>query len=139
MTSIFSKIIAGEIPGHFIWRDDQVVAFMTIAPIRPGHVLVVPVEEIDHWDELPEALYQHCLKVSQSIAGALKAVYRCKRVALQIIGLEVPHAHIHLMPLDKMADASFENARQVEADELAENAHRIRTQLQSMGYVEAEV
>ena len=139
MASIFSKIIAGELPGHFIWRDDQVVAFMTIAPIRPGHVLVVPVREIDHWDELPEDLFQHCLAVSKSIARAIKAVYRCKRVALQIIGLEVPHAHIHLMPIDTMADASFANARQAEADELAEQAHRLRTQLQSMGYVEADV
>lgn len=138
MASIFSKIIAGEIPGHFIWRDEQVAAFMTIAPIRPGHVLVVPVQEIDHWDELPDELSRHCLKVSQSIAGAIKAVYRCKRVALQIIGLEVPHAHIHLVPIDKMEDTNFANAHQVEGDELAENAHRLRAQLQAMGYGEAE-
>ena len=87
-------------PGHFVWKDDQAVAFMTIQPIRPGHLLVVPRAEVDHWDTLPEATSAHLMLVSQRIARALKEVYSPLRVGLMIAGLEVPHTHLHVLPLD---------------------------------------
>lgn len=133
MASIFSKIIAGELPGNFIWRDDKVVAILTIAPICPGHTLVLPVREIDHWDDMPAELAHHCLDVSRSIAKAMKRVYDCRRVSLQIVGLEVPHTHLHLVPINSMEDTSFARARQASPDELAREAGRLREALTTMG------
>ena len=139
MSSIFSKIIAGELPGHFVWRDDRVVAFMTIAPIVPGHLLVVPVEEIDHWDDMPEKLANHCLGVARTIARAQKAVYGCQRVALQIIGLEVPHTHLHLVPINAMEDTDMSRAKMAEAEALAEEAEKLRAELSAKGFKEAQL
>lgn len=129
MSSIFSKIIAGDLPGHFVWQDDHAVAIMTIEPIVPGHVLVIPRQEIDHWDDLPASLANHVLSVSQRLAKALKQVYQCKRVSLQIVGLEVPHVHLHLVPINAMSDSYFGNASAASADELAAEAARIREAL----------
>ncbi|MBB3046102.1 histidine triad (HIT) family protein [Litorivivens lipolytica] len=139
MSSIFSKIIAGELPGHFVWRDDRVVAFMTIAPIVPGHLLVVPVEEIDHWDDMPEKLANHCLGVARVISRAQKAVYGCQRVALQIIGLEVPHTHLHLVPINTMEDTDITRAKMAEADALAAEAEKLRAELVDKGFKEARL
>ena len=93
MASLFSKIITGDIPGTFVWRDDRAVAFMTIAPIRPGHVLVVPIEEVDHWIDLPPDLRSHLFEVSAVVGAAVQAAFSPTRVGLMIAGLEVPHAH----------------------------------------------
>lgn len=126
MASIFSKIIAGELPGHFVWQDDDCVAIMTIQPIKPGHILVIPKEEIDHWDDLPEALSAHLLAVSRKLAKAQKRVYQCRRVSLQIVGLEVPHTHLHLVPIDEMRDIDFAGAEMADAASLAAEAEKIR-------------
>lgn len=126
MTSIFSKIINGDLPGHFVWRDEQCVAFMTIEPVQAGHLLVIPIEEIDHWDELPESLSNHLMSVSRKLATALKTVYRCKRVCLSIVGLEVPHTHIHLWPINTMSDANLSQAKMAEPEALAAEAEKIR-------------
>ncbi|WP_341938417.1 HIT family protein [Marinimicrobium sp. C2-29] len=139
MPSVFSKIIAGDIPGHFVWKDDQAVVFMTIEPIREGHVLVVPREEVDHWDDLPPALLAHLIKVSQAVAKGLKEAYPAKRVGMMIAGLEVPHTHIHLAPMDSMGDLSFEHAHSVEAAALAAAAKRIRAVLVKQGHAEAQL
>lgn len=133
MASIFSMIIAGEIPGHFVWRDEQAVAIMTIAPICKGHVLVIPVAEVDHWDDMPSELANHCLDVARSITKAIKTVYDCKRVSLQIVGLEVPHTHLHLVPINSMEDISFAKAKQAEPEELAHEAECLRVALNGMG------
>ena len=139
MSSIFSKIIAGELPGHFVWRDEQTVAFMTIAPIVPGHLLVVPVQEIDHWDDLPVDLANHCFAVARSITKAQKSVYDCQRVALQIIGLEVPHTHLHLIPINTMDEANIARAKPAEAAELAAEADKMRAALVDGGHAEAKL
>ena len=133
MPSIFSRIIDGELPGHFIWRDEKAVAIMTIAPICAGHVLVIPIQEIDHWDDMPEELANHCLSVARKICKAQKTVYDCQRVSLQIVGLEVPHTHLHLVPINSMADANFANAAQADADTLAGEAKRLREVLGTQG------
>lgn len=129
MASIFSRIIAKELPGHFVWEDEQAVAIMTIQPVRPGHLLVIPKQEVDHWDDLPEALSTHLMTVSQKLAKALKTVYQCQRVSLQVVGLEVPHVHFHLVPLDSMSDADFSRASNADGDALATEAKKIRQAL----------
>jgi histidine triad (HIT) family protein len=110
MASIFSQIIAGDIPAQFVWQDDMCVAFMTIAPIREGHVLVVPRDEINHWHDLPDTLALHLMLIAKKIAKALRAAYPAERVGMMIAGLEVPHTHVHLMPVDSMADMDFSRA-----------------------------
>lgn len=127
MASVFSLIIEGQIPGNFVWRDDVVVAILTIQPIRQGHVLVIPRMEVDQWTDLPEDVIAHLTRVSQKIAVALKLAFPCKRVGLMIAGLEVPHTHIHLVPLDSMADLDFANAKNADTEVLKKTAEKIRS------------
>ncbi len=129
MSTLFTKIIQREIPGHFVWEDEQAVAIMTIAPIKTGHVLVIPRQEVDHWDDLPEALAAHLMSVAQTIAKALKRAFVCERVSMMIVGLEVPHTHLHLVPINSMADANFGNAKMAEQADLAAAADKIRAAL----------
>ncbi|MDY7117377.1 HIT family protein [Halomonas sp. SSL-5] len=129
MASIFTRIIQGEIPGHFVHEDDQCVVIMTIQPMKPGHVLVIPRAEVDHWDDLPEPLYQHLMTVSRRLAKAIKQAFPCQRVGMLIVGLEVPHVHVHLTPLDAMSDIQVENLPMAEPAELAATAEKIRVAL----------
>ena len=119
MPTVFSRIIAGEIPGTFVHRDERCVAFMSINPMAHGHVLVVPVREIDHWIDLPADLSAHVFAVSHRIARAQQAAFGCERVGMIIAGYEVPHTHVHLIPTTDMGQLSFANAaRHVDRDEL---------------------
>ncbi len=110
MPTIFTKIIEGEIPGTFVWRDEKCVAFLSINPLRDGHTLVVPREEIDHWLDCPPALRDHLMAVAQKIGEAVSEVHDPEKVALMIAGLEVPHLHLHLVPIDGVRDLDFANA-----------------------------
>ena len=109
-SSLFTKIIRGQIPGTFVYRDDLCVAFMTINPITAGHALVVPIEEVDEWTDLSPALRSHLFEVAAQISTAQKTTFGCERIALIIAGYEIPHCHLHLIPSNSMADLSFENA-----------------------------
>ncbi|KAA0011949.1 HIT family protein [Billgrantia pellis] len=129
MASIFTRIMQGELPGHFVWEDDRCVAIMTLNPMKPGHLLVIPREEIDHWDDLPAALSAHLMSVSQKLAKALKRAFPCERVGIMIVGLEVPHVHLHLVPIEAMQDIRLEGLPQAEPDALAQAAARIREAL----------
>ena len=134
MATIFTKIIEGEIPGTFVWRDDQCVAFMSINPLRSGHVLVVPRLEVDHWVDCPPDLRNHLFEVSQTIGGAIHRAHSPARVGLMIAGLEVPHLHIHVVPIDGVNDLDFANAAtSVDRDELEDAAANIRSVLTSQG------
>lgn len=137
MASIFTQIINGDLPGHFIWRDDKAVAIMTIAPIKPGHCLVIPVEEINHWDDVPEDIAAHVMLVAQKVAKGLKAVYKPERVGVMVAGLEVPHTHFHLLPVDAISELDFSRQQPAESTELAAEAEKIRAALGEMGYTEA--
>lgn len=139
MSSIFTKILNREIPGHFVWEDDLCFSIMTIMPIRRGHLMVIPKEEVNHWDDVPEETARHMIAVSQKIAKGIKAVIPCARVGVSIIGIEVPHTHIHLMPVDSMADMDFKNAGERPQEELAETAAAIRNALIALGHPEAEI
>jgi histidine triad (HIT) family protein len=108
--TLFSRIIQGQIPGTFVYRDDFCVAFMTINPITTGHLLVVPIDEIDEWTDLPSELSSHLFKVAAQISEAQKIAFKCARIALIIAGYEIPHCHLHLIPSNSMADLNFENA-----------------------------
>ncbi len=138
MASVFTLIMEGKIPGNFVWKDDKAVAILTIQPIRQGHVLVIPREEIDQWSDLPLDLAAHLMQVSHKIANALKVAYPATRVGLMIAGLEVPHTHLHVVPMDSMKDLSFEYAKNADGDALKQTAEKIRTTLQAQGHKEAQ-
>lgn len=128
--SVFSLIIRGDLPGRFVWRDDEVVVFLTINPIRPGHVLVVPVEQVDKWTDLSPTLWQRLNEVALEVGRALEQAFDCVRVGSIIAGLEVPHCHIHLIPIRSEADLSFSKADPHPSPEaLDEAAERIRAAL----------
>ena len=137
MASLFSKILLREIPGHFVWEDDLCFSIMTIQPIRQGHLLLIPKQEVNHWDDIPADIAAHMMQVSQIIARAIKAVIPCKRIGVSIVGLEVPHAHIHLIPIDNMGDLDFKFAREMPTELLASTAADIRASLMAKGYSEA--
>lgn len=129
MASVFTRIIQGEIPGHFVHEDDQCVVIMTIQPMKPGHVLVIPREEVDHWDDLSEPLYQHLMSVSRRLAKAIKRAFPRKRVGMLVVGLEVPHVHIHLTPLDEMSDIQVVDLPMADQADLAAAAEKLRAAL----------
>ena len=124
MATLFTKIINREIPGRFVYEDERCVAFLTIAPIRQGHTLVVPREEIDSWTDAPPDLTAHLFQTAQKVAIAIKKAFPCEKVGLMVAGLEVPHLHIHLTPIDAIADMDFAlqnpNASAADLDAAAE-------------------
>ena len=139
MASIFSKILSGELPGHYVWKDELCFAIMTIQPICPGHLIIIPIEEVNHWDEVPPATAAHMTQVAQKIAKGIKAVIPCTRVGVTIIGLEVPHAHVHLIPIDHLIDMDFKLAHLLPNAELAVTAASIRAALVNLGYQQADI
>lgn len=139
MASVFTLIMEGKIPGNFVWKDDKAVAILTIQPIRQGHVLVIPREEIDQWSDLPAELAGHLMQVSHAIANALKVSHPAKRVGLMIAGLEVPHTHLHVVPMDSLKDLDFAFAKNAEPHDLKIAAEKIRTALLANGHREADI
>lgn len=131
MATIFTRIIDGELPGHFVWRDDTCVAFLSIEPLRRGHVLVVPREEVDHWLDVDDATWQHVSTVSRTIGRALQRAFEPEKVGLMIAGLEVAHCHVHVAPIDSVHDLDFANASSAEDEELAAVAEQIREALRA--------
>jgi histidine triad (HIT) family protein len=135
MASIFTRIIQGELPGRFVWRDDKAVAFMEIAPMKVGHTLVVPIEEIDHWLDLDADLASHMFAVAHTIGRAQMAAFSPKRVGLLIAGLEVPHCHVHVVPIQREKELSFANSDAGATPEaLDDAADRLRGALRDLGY-----
>jgi histidine triad (HIT) family protein len=134
MPTIFTRIIDGELPGTFVWRDDVCVAFLSIAPLRPGHTLVVPRAEVDHWIDLPAATNAHLIGVAHEIGAAQMDAFSPARIGLIIAGLEVPHTHLHVVPIDAERDLSFANADpDADAAALAEAGARLRAALTARG------
>ena len=134
MPSIFSKIIAGEIPGTFVWKDDRCVAFLSIAPMMPGHTLVVPRDEVDHWIDLEPALAQHLFVVAQIIGKAQRQAFSPRRIGVMIVGDEVPHTHIHVVPINSAGELSFAHADPNPPEgSLDEAAAKLRAALRQQG------
>jgi histidine triad (HIT) family protein len=109
VTSIFSRIIEGELPADFVWKDDLAVAFLSNRPLRPGHVLVVPRSATDHWVDLEPALLAHLTATAQTIGRAQMAVFKPAKIGLMLVGLEVPHVHFHVVPIRGPHDLDFDN------------------------------
>jgi histidine triad (HIT) family protein len=137
--TIFTRIIDGEIPGTFVWRDEHAVAFMSINPLARGHVLVVPIAEVDHWLDASPELTAHLFDVARTIGLAQRAAFGVERIGLIIAGYEVPHTHVHVIPTTSMADLSFANAASgVDRADLDAAAEAIRAELRSAGHPVAD-
>lgn len=129
MASIFSRIVKGEIPCHKIAENDDFLAFLDAFPITHGHTLVIPKKETDYIFDLETELYANLFVFAKSIVPAIEQSVPCLRVGLSVIGLEVPHAHIHLLPLNSMKDADFSKKIKVTQEELAGLAEKIRNNI----------
>ena len=127
MSSIFSKIIAGEIPCHKIAETEQFFAFLDAFPCATGHTLVVPKQEIDYLFNLNDELYAGLMAFAKQIEPAIRQAVPCKRVGVAVIGLEVPHAHVHLIPMNSMSDMNFNHKLKLSQEELAETAAKVRS------------
>lgn len=135
MSTLFTRIVAGEIPGRFVWADEHAVAFGTIAPITDGHVLVVPRAEVASFTEADDDLLAHLTRVAKRIGLAQQAAWDAPRAALLVAGFEVPHLHLHVLPAWGEAELSFANARHdVPAEQLDAAAERLRAALRDAGH-----
>ncbi|MFN7014390.1 MAG: HIT family protein [Bacteroidia bacterium] len=130
MASVFSKIITGEIPCYKIAETEKYFAFLDIMPLANGHVLVIPKKEIDYIFDIESDEYKGLWEFAQTVANAIKKAIPCKKVGVAVIGLEVPHAHIHLVPINNVEDINFSKAKlKPTQEELAETAERIKQYL----------
>jgi histidine triad (HIT) family protein len=130
MATIFSKIIAGEIPCYKIAESEDYFAFLDINPLKTGHTLVVPKQETDYIFDLNDEYLAGMMVFSKKIAAAIKSAYPCNRVGIAVLGLEVPHAHIHLVPLDNLNDLNFRNPKmKFTPEEFKEIASRISSRV----------
>lgn len=135
MSTVFSRIIDGEIPGRFVWRDERCVAFLTIAPLRPGHTLVVPRDEIDEWTDADDDLITRLMVVAKQIGDAQKTAFDAPRAGLVIAGFEVPHLHLHVFPSWDIDDFDFRQAdRDPDPAELDAAADALRKALRAAGH-----
>jgi len=134
MATLFTRIIGGEIPGTFVWRDPECVGFLSINPVQPGHTLVVPIVEVDHWIDLDPELACHLTVVAQTIARAQQQVYEPAKVGLLIAGLEVPHVHLHVIPImHGEADLHLDRATTATPEQLEVEAAKLRRALGDAG------
>lgn len=135
MPTVFTRIIDGDLPGRFVWRDDRAVAFLSINPLAHGHVLVVPVEEVDHWLDLDPLLWQHLSEVTRVVGLGVEAAFDPPRVGTIIAGFEVPHVHVHVFPTSHIGEFDFANAEQdPDPAGMDEAASAIRAALRDLGH-----
>jgi histidine triad (HIT) family protein len=128
MASIFTRIINRELPGHIVAEDDAYIAFLDITPLVMGHTLVVPKKEVDYIFELDDKTFTGLHLFSKKVAGAIERAVPCLRIGIAVVGLEVPHTHIHLIPMNTMGDVNFSREKlKPTQEQLAEVADRIRT------------
>ncbi|MFZ3394976.1 HIT family protein [Rhodococcus sp. 7Tela_A2] len=137
MASVFSMIISGELPGRFVWQDDDVVSFLTINPLTEGHVLVVPRQEVDHWESVDDELWAKLNGVARIVGRAVRPADAAPRTGLVIAGLEVPHLHLHVFPAHTMGDFDFATAEKEPSSESLDRAQqKIRDELRALGYAD---
>ncbi|MFN8353426.1 MAG: HIT family protein [Spirosomataceae bacterium] len=130
MPTLFTRIVNGEIPCHKVAENDQFLAFLDIMPLAEGHTLVIPKQEIDYIFDLSDELLSGLILFAKSIAPALQQAVPCKRIGVSVIGLEVPHAHVHLIPMNTISDVNFSRPKLTPTqDELAATAAKIRAKL----------
>ncbi len=135
MPSVFSAIIAGDLPGRFVWEDEEFVAFLTIAPVTPGHTLIVPRREIDQWQDLDAEAFARINKVAQKVGQAVRKAWDAPRAGLLIAGLEVPHLHVHVFPAFELSDFDISGADPNPSPESLDQAQaKIKQALRELGY-----
>lgn len=138
MASIFSRIIDGELPGRFVWKDGTCVAFLSNRPLRPGHTLVVPRLEVDHWLDVDPSLLGHLTATAQAVGRAQMAAFHPARVGVMIAGLEVPHLHVHVVPIRGMHDLDFGNQDpNPDPGMMDDAAESIRRELRALGFAQS--
>ncbi|MGD9986092.1 HIT family protein [Pseudonocardia sp.] len=137
MSTLFTKIIDGELPARFVWSDDTCVGFLSINPLGPGHTLVVPRAEVDHWVDAQSGLIAHLTAVSHVVGNAVRTVFAPPRVGLLVAGFEVPHLHLHVFPARDMAAFDFANAAKT-VDDAEQDAHAeaLRAALRDAGHAD---
>jgi histidine triad (HIT) family protein len=137
MPTIFTQIIDGKLPARFVWKDDECVAFLTNRPLRPGHALVVPRREVDHWIDLEADLLARMAEVAQAIGRAQMAGFQPERIGMLIAGLEVAHCHFHVVPIRGVHDLDFGNQDPDPDPAMMDGAaETIRRELRKSGYVQ---
>ncbi|NJC22848.1 histidine triad (HIT) family protein [Arthrobacter pigmenti] len=137
MSTLFTKIIDGEIPGRFVWKDEDVVAFLTIEPITDGHLMVVPRQEVAHWVDAEPELLGKLMNVAQKIAKVQESEFNAKRIGVLMEGYEIPHVHVHIWPTQTPADFDVHNVdHNPDPAKLDRNAERLRSALRKAGYSE---
>jgi histidine triad (HIT) family protein len=137
MPTVFSRVIAGELPARFVWKDESCVVFLSNRPLRPGHALVVPRVEIDHWLDLDAALLDHLFETAQAVGKAQMAAFKPARIGVMLAGLEVPHCHLHVVPIRGVHDLDFGNQDPDPDPTVMDGAAQaVRRELRTLGYVE---
>ncbi len=135
MASIFSRIIGGEIPSRMIWEDEVCVSFLDVRPLTPGHALVIPRAEVDQWTDLDADVAAHLMTVAHTVGRAQKTVFNPARIGLMIAGFEVPHAHVHVFPVDAMGQFDFAQAdTEPDQDALDRHLTDLRAALAAAGH-----
>lgn len=135
MSTVFTKIMNGELPGRFVWADERAVGLLSINPLGPGHTLVVPRAEVDHWVDADAPLLGHLTAVAHAIGAAVHRIWQPPRIGLMVAGFEVPHLHLHVFPAWDMAGFDFANAaRTVDAAQQDGYRDRLRAELRAAGH-----
>ena len=137
MTTIFTQIIEGRLPARFVWKDDRCVVFLSNRPLRPGHALVVPREEVDHWLDLDPSLLCHLAETAHAIGHAQMSGFKPERIGVVLAGLEVPHCHFHVVPIRRLDDLDFGNQDPDPDPKMMDQAAAtIRGELRRLGYAQ---
>jgi diadenosine tetraphosphate (Ap4A) HIT family hydrolase len=139
MSTLFTKIIDGDLPGNFVWKDDRCVVFASIDPITPGHMLVVPRLEVAKFTDAPDDLLAHLMSVAKAIGQACERAYEAPRAVMIIAGFDVPHLHLPVLPAWGQDQMTFAHAQRATPDELADSCARIRAALHDLGHGEQVV
>lgn len=129
MPSVFTRIIANELPAYRIFENDRIIAFLALDQVQPGHTLVVPKIEVDHWFEVPESDFLEVQRVAQKIARSIQQSTQCRRVLTAFVGFEVNHCHLHLIPAWEMSDLNFSKGRKLPPGEMEKLQKQIRAGL----------
>lgn len=138
MTTVFTRIINGELPGRFVWKDETCVAFLSIGPLTHGHTLVVPRAEVDLWTEAEPELVSHLVRVAQAIGTVQVQAFDAQRAGLMVAGYEVPHLHVHVWPSNSLADFDLDQVdNHPDPADLDEAAEKIRAGLRVAGHAES--
>lgn len=131
--SVFTKVRKGELPGELIYEDDKCFVILSISPHNPGHLLLVPIEEVADWQEIEPEVFGHIMHVAQKFGKIIKDIYNPPKVGLSCVGFEVPHAHIHIFSLFEIADIDHTKAKITDTESLKVEATKIRNAIKSKG------